>query len=232
MPWVDALPDQPLVPTERRAVSRSKAPTRQRIDIHIERDASDIVLLAKEGAARFRGPVARPGDRCRSVERPGHDAHRTARPTGVLPSPRRRGRSPARRLGRPPHRSFPHPCRGRRRIHPTGPRDAARAIADRLRTPGAPVFDRLWQLVLEGEDIRSLLVSGHLSASSGHLMRSDRRLTAPPALRVLRRPAGARRRGGCVSRGGARGAVRPRQPVRRAGRQGGPRTGDARSSRS
>jgi len=44
-------------------------------------------------------------------------------------------------------------------------KDAARAIADGLRTPGGPVFERLWELILEGEDIRSLLVAASSSAS-------------------------------------------------------------------
>ncbi|MGX1135160.1 hypothetical protein RKD49_007350 [Streptomyces glaucescens] len=43
--------------------------------------------------------------------------------------------------------------------------DAARAIAAGLRSPGDPVFDRLWQLVLEGEDLRAMMVSGHASAA-------------------------------------------------------------------
>ncbi|WP_328534775.1 DUF3883 domain-containing protein [Micromonospora zamorensis] len=38
-------------------------------------------------------------------------------------------------------------------------RDAATAIAEQLATPGAPAFDRLWELLLEGEDIRSALVA-------------------------------------------------------------------------
>jgi hypothetical protein len=43
--------------------------------------------------------------------------------------------------------------------------DAARAIAAGLRSPDDPVFDRLWQLVLEGEDLRAMMVSGHASAA-------------------------------------------------------------------
>ncbi|MFE4527236.1 sacsin N-terminal ATP-binding-like domain-containing protein [Streptomyces anulatus] len=46
--------------------------------------------------------------------------------------------------------------------------DAARAIAERLRSPGAPAFERLWQLVLEGEDLRSVMVSA--TASAGKLL--------------------------------------------------------------
>ncbi|MEU1892868.1 sacsin N-terminal ATP-binding-like domain-containing protein [Streptomyces pristinaespiralis] len=46
--------------------------------------------------------------------------------------------------------------------------DAARALAERLRTPGDPMFERLWQLVLEGEDLRTVLVSA--TASIGKLL--------------------------------------------------------------
>lgn len=46
--------------------------------------------------------------------------------------------------------------------------DAARAIARRLRAPGDPTFERLWQLVLDGEDLRSVLISG--TASAGKLL--------------------------------------------------------------
>lgn len=46
--------------------------------------------------------------------------------------------------------------------------DAARAIADRLRSPGDPAFERLWQLVLDGEDLRSVMVS--TTASVGKLL--------------------------------------------------------------
>ncbi|MFI7492793.1 DUF3883 domain-containing protein [Micromonospora echinaurantiaca] len=38
-------------------------------------------------------------------------------------------------------------------------RDAATAIAEQLSTPGAPTFDRLWELLLDGEDIRSALLA-------------------------------------------------------------------------
>ncbi|KSZ58796.1 hypothetical protein Z045_09130 [Rhodococcus pyridinivorans KG-16] len=44
-------------------------------------------------------------------------------------------------------------------------RDAARAIAYALRNPGTSTFERLWELILQGEDIRSLLVSATGSAS-------------------------------------------------------------------
>lgn len=46
--------------------------------------------------------------------------------------------------------------------------DAAHAIARRLRTPGDPMFERLWQLVLDGEDLRGVLISG--TASAGKLL--------------------------------------------------------------
>ncbi|MFI1187003.1 sacsin N-terminal ATP-binding-like domain-containing protein [Streptomyces californicus] len=46
--------------------------------------------------------------------------------------------------------------------------DAARAIAERLRSPGDPVFERLWQLVMDGEDLRSVMVSA--TASVGKLL--------------------------------------------------------------
>ncbi|WEV25874.1 DUF3883 domain-containing protein [Streptomyces sp. 71268] len=46
--------------------------------------------------------------------------------------------------------------------------DAAHAIARRLRTPGDPTFERLWQLVLDGEDLRGVLISG--TASAGKLL--------------------------------------------------------------
>ncbi|WP_406008386.1 DUF3883 domain-containing protein [Streptomyces sp. NBC_00637] len=46
--------------------------------------------------------------------------------------------------------------------------DAARAIAERLRSPGDPAFERLWQLVLDGEDLRSVMVSA--TASAGKLL--------------------------------------------------------------
>ncbi|MFB7914725.1 sacsin N-terminal ATP-binding-like domain-containing protein [Streptomyces sp. NPDC056061] len=46
--------------------------------------------------------------------------------------------------------------------------DAARAIAERLRSPGDPVSERLWQLALDGEDLRSVMVSA--TASAGKLL--------------------------------------------------------------
>ncbi|MFD8426787.1 DUF3883 domain-containing protein [Streptomyces coelicoflavus] len=51
--------------------------------------------------------------------------------------------------------------------------DAARAIAERLRSPGDPTFERLWQLVLDGEDLRSVMVSA--TASAGKLLMTSLR---------------------------------------------------------
>ncbi|WP_406387264.1 sacsin N-terminal ATP-binding-like domain-containing protein [Streptomyces sp. NBC_00887] len=56
--------------------------------------------------------------------------------------------------------------------------DAAKAVADRLRAPGDPVSERLWQLILEGEDIRSLLVSMGTSASKVLLTSLREEMTA------------------------------------------------------
>ncbi|WP_327265143.1 DUF3883 domain-containing protein [Streptomyces sp. NBC_01232] len=56
--------------------------------------------------------------------------------------------------------------------------DAARALADRLRTPSDPVSERLWQLLLEGEDIRSLLVSAGTSAGTVLLTALREEMTA------------------------------------------------------
>lgn len=47
--------------------------------------------------------------------------------------------------------------------------DAASIIADELSTPTSPLFQRLWELLLEGEDLRSLMVVPHPSASSSLL---------------------------------------------------------------
>lgn len=44
--------------------------------------------------------------------------------------------------------------------------DAASSIAYALSTPEAPMFQPLWELVLEGEDLRSLLTSSHQTASN------------------------------------------------------------------
>ncbi|MFD3971479.1 sacsin N-terminal ATP-binding-like domain-containing protein [Streptomyces cyaneofuscatus] len=51
--------------------------------------------------------------------------------------------------------------------------DAARAIAERLRSPGDPTSERLWRLVLDGEDLRSVMVSA--TASAGKLLVSSLR---------------------------------------------------------
>ncbi|MGW6979115.1 sacsin N-terminal ATP-binding-like domain-containing protein [Streptomyces sp. NPDC054932] len=56
--------------------------------------------------------------------------------------------------------------------------DAARALADRLRSPGDPVSERLWELLLEGEDIRSLLVSAGTSAATVLLTALREEMTA------------------------------------------------------
>ncbi|GAA4824254.1 sacsin N-terminal ATP-binding-like domain-containing protein [Tomitella cavernea] len=60
--------------------------------------------------------------------------------------------------------------------------EAASAIAHELTTPEAPLFQRLWELILEGEDLRSLLVSSHVTASSallGALQREMKSRTKP-----------------------------------------------------
>ncbi|MFG2356343.1 sacsin N-terminal ATP-binding-like domain-containing protein [Streptomyces sp. NPDC048521] len=43
--------------------------------------------------------------------------------------------------------------------------DAARALADGLRSPGHEVFERLWHLVLDGEDLRTVLLAATDSAA-------------------------------------------------------------------
>lgn len=53
--------------------------------------------------------------------------------------------------------------------------DAARVIAERLRSPGDPIFERLWQLLLEGEDLRGVMVSATASAE-GVLDRAETEL--------------------------------------------------------
>ncbi|MFE3105166.1 sacsin N-terminal ATP-binding-like domain-containing protein [Nocardia tengchongensis] len=58
--------------------------------------------------------------------------------------------------------------------------DAATAIAIELTTPKAPVFQRLWELILEGEDLRSLLVSSHATASSALITTLQRVMKARP----------------------------------------------------
>jgi hypothetical protein len=58
--------------------------------------------------------------------------------------------------------------------------DAASAIAYALSTPGAPLFQRLWELVLEGEDLRSLLMSSHPTASNALLTELQRAMKSQP----------------------------------------------------
>ncbi|MGF7123282.1 DUF3883 domain-containing protein [Rhodococcus sp. TAF43] len=58
--------------------------------------------------------------------------------------------------------------------------DAASAIAHELTTPEAPLFQRLWELVLEGEDLRSLLVSSHATASNALLAALQRAMKSRP----------------------------------------------------
>jgi hypothetical protein len=60
--------------------------------------------------------------------------------------------------------------------------DAARAIADCLRSPGDPVSEQLWELILTGEDLRSLLVTTSPSASKTLLssLREDMTTRRPP----------------------------------------------------
>lgn len=43
--------------------------------------------------------------------------------------------------------------------------DSASAIAHELTSPDAPLFQRLWELILQSEDLRSLLASSHETAS-------------------------------------------------------------------
>ncbi|UQX11408.1 sacsin N-terminal ATP-binding-like domain-containing protein [Candidatus Mycobacterium methanotrophicum] len=58
--------------------------------------------------------------------------------------------------------------------------DAASAIAHQLSTPEAPLSQRLWELILEGEDLRSLLVSSHATASNALLTALQRAMTSRP----------------------------------------------------
>ncbi len=52
--------------------------------------------------------------------------------------------------------------------------DAALAIASALTEPEAPLFQRLWELILEGEDLRSLLMSSHPTTSTALLTELQR----------------------------------------------------------
>jgi hypothetical protein len=58
--------------------------------------------------------------------------------------------------------------------------DAASAIAYELTVPEAPLFQRLWELVLEGEDLRSLLMSSHPTASTALLTELQRAMKSRP----------------------------------------------------
>lgn len=58
--------------------------------------------------------------------------------------------------------------------------DAASAIAYELTVPEAPLFQRLWELVLEGEDLRSLLMSSHQTASTALLTELQRVMKSRP----------------------------------------------------
>lgn len=58
--------------------------------------------------------------------------------------------------------------------------DAASAIAYELTVPEAPLFQRLWELVLEGEDLRSLLMSSHPTASTSLLTELQRAMKSRP----------------------------------------------------
>ncbi|MEU5400270.1 DUF3883 domain-containing protein [Streptomyces sp. NPDC005963] len=134
-------------------------------DVHIERDTSGIVLRLAEGEARFG--VLRHGRATVAVPLNA----RAMTLTGV------RGRLACflpldDEVGLPVVISgdlLTDPSRTHAVVADESTRqvlaDAARVIADRLRTPGDPVFERLWHLVLEGEDIRNLLVSPGASAS-------------------------------------------------------------------
>lgn len=58
--------------------------------------------------------------------------------------------------------------------------DAASAVAHELTRPQAPLFQRLWELILEGEDLRSLLVSSHATASNALLAALQRAMKSRP----------------------------------------------------
>jgi hypothetical protein len=58
--------------------------------------------------------------------------------------------------------------------------DAASAIAYELTVPEAPFFQRLWDLVLEGEDLRSLLMSSHPTTSTALLTELQRVMKSRP----------------------------------------------------
>ena len=58
--------------------------------------------------------------------------------------------------------------------------DAASAIAYELTMPEAPLFQRLWELILEGEDLRSLLMSSHSTISTALLTELQRAMKSRP----------------------------------------------------
>lgn len=43
--------------------------------------------------------------------------------------------------------------------------DAAKGIADCLRSPGSPLFEQVWRLLLSGEDARNLLIAPHTTVA-------------------------------------------------------------------
>ena len=58
--------------------------------------------------------------------------------------------------------------------------DAASAISHQLTTPQSSLFQRLWELILEGEDLRSLLVSAHPTASNALVSALQQAMTSRP----------------------------------------------------
>lgn len=58
--------------------------------------------------------------------------------------------------------------------------DAASAIAHGLTMPEGPLFQRLWELILEGEDLRSLLMSSHPTVSNALLAALQRAMKYRP----------------------------------------------------
>jgi hypothetical protein len=58
--------------------------------------------------------------------------------------------------------------------------DAAVAIANGLTDVRNPLFERLWELILEGEDLRSLLVSSHATVSNSLLVALQREMKSRP----------------------------------------------------
>lgn len=58
--------------------------------------------------------------------------------------------------------------------------DAACALAGELSKPEAPLCQQLWELILEGEDLRSLLMSSHPTASKALLAALQAAMTSRP----------------------------------------------------